>query len=329
MILVMSLWILAILAAFASLIGIGMRQKITLLSRLERREAIHFLAKAGVQKSRRILSNIYAKNHSSDFDAKTRMFLMNNPDFFQAMALNDGLVEVGYTNYDGGSPVVMYGIEDEERKLNINTAAVEDMERLFHLAGGLSEEDAQDLANAVLDWREVLDQELVGFYGDEYYSSLNYPYEPKKGNFEILDEVLMVKGMNPDVFNRVKDFITVYGEGKVNLNTAPRPVLLALGLSDDVADFIIRGRNGEDGLSATEDDIIFNDGGMSMQLGGIKLSPEQLAEIDQLYGGGKISSVSRFFHIRSKAVLLPSKEIRFVDCVVQANDGRMVAWREQ
>ena len=69
--------------------------------------------------------------------------------------------------------------------------------------------------------------------------------------------MLLVKGITQDLFNRVKDRITIYGTGAININTADKIVLKSLGMSDALADKIIHFRDGSDGEEATDDDNIF------------------------------------------------------------------------
>ena len=45
---------------------------------------------------------------------------------------------------------------------------------------------------------------------------------------ESLDELLLVNGMTKDIFERIKDYVTVWGSGMVNINTAGREVLWLL-----------------------------------------------------------------------------------------------------
>ena len=58
---------------------------------------------------------------------------------------------------------------------------------------------------------------------------------------EVLDELLLVKGVTRDIFDKVKDRVTVYGTGQVNINTAGMRVLQSLGMSEELAEKI-RGR---------------------------------------------------------------------------------------
>jgi len=331
MVLVLALWILSILSLFAMVIGIGIRQKLLFVSRIERRDEIHYIAKAGVQAARAVFLNLPDQDYPEETPLK-KMFKHNNPDLFQKIFFGEnGSAEVSYYHDDQGldEPVVFYGLEDEGGKLNINFATIDELERIFMLTAGVAFETARDLARAVVDWRTDAEQKITGFYGDDYYSGLNFPYEPKRRPYEQLEEILLVKGMNPDIFNLTKDFLTVFGSGRVNINTAPRPVLLALGISPDVVEIFIHGRNGPDQLPMTEDDYIFRGGGMHFHLDGfLPLKPEEQDQVDYLYAERKLSVSSDIFRARVKAVLTDTAEIRFIDCVFRSGDGKILSWRE-
>lgn len=60
--------------------------------------------------------------------------------------------------------------------------------------------------------------------------------------FSSINEVLLIEGMSKDIFLQFKDLVTVYGTGKININTASKEVLLALGLDKATAEAIIRFR---------------------------------------------------------------------------------------
>jgi type II secretory pathway component PulK len=87
---------------------------------------------------------------------------------------------------------------------------------------------------------------------------LKYPYRAKNSNFDVLEELLLIKGVNNNIFEKLKDYITIYGDGRVNINTASKPVLLALGLKDSTVDKILAFRSGEDEVEATCDDNVFD-----------------------------------------------------------------------
>ena len=60
--------------------------------------------------------------------------------------------------------------------------------------------------------------------------------------FSAINEVLLVEDLSKDKFLLFKDFVTVYGMGKVNINTVSKAVLIALGLDEEMANLILRFR---------------------------------------------------------------------------------------
>src|SRR5262245_24961463 len=125
---------------------------------------------------------------------------------------------------------------DEESKLNVNTVDAAVLEKLFTTSLGFSGEQAAQLALALSDWRTPGESQMTGFYSEEYYKNLEFPYSVKNSEFELLDELLLVQGMNEETLKTLFNHITIYGDGKININTAGKDVLMALGLSGTVAD---------------------------------------------------------------------------------------------
>src|SRR2546427_10324986 len=64
--------------------------------------------------------------------------------------------------------------------------------------------------------------------------------------------------MTHEVFQALEPFVTVYSDGKVNLNTAPREVMAALGMSEGLVSKVLRFRWGPDGIHGTRDDQSFD-----------------------------------------------------------------------
>lgn len=75
--------------------------------------------------------------------------------------------------------------------------------------------------------------------------------------FIVKEGILLVEGITEEMYNRFKDIITVYGAGKININTAGTEVLTAIGLDDGLAQIIKKFRAGLDGEEATDDDEVF------------------------------------------------------------------------
>jgi DNA uptake protein ComE-like DNA-binding protein len=124
-----------------------------------------------------------------------------------------------------------YTIIDEESKININKAAVEIIGKL----PGMNTKLAQAVNASAL--------------------------RP----FRLKEEVLLVEGMSEEVYRQCKDFITVYGEGKVNINTAGQEVLKAVGFSDDLVRIIQDYRLGQDLEEDSGDEGSFTESGAILQ----------------------------------------------------------------
>lgn len=97
-------------------------------------------------------------------------------------------------------------------------------------------EEAEELIAAIRDWIDENDDE-DGDKGAEsgYYRSLSPSYSPRNGPVQYLEELLLIRGMTPELFYGnedkagVKDFVSVVGQdGKVNINSAPLEILEAL-----------------------------------------------------------------------------------------------------
>jgi DNA uptake protein ComE-like DNA-binding protein len=84
-----------------------------------------------------------------------------------------------------------FGIDDEGSKVNINTAS---RDMLLKLPGMTAE-----VADSIIDWRD--EDENPGENGAEssYYQSLSRPYACKNAPFETTEELLLVKGMTPEL----------------------------------------------------------------------------------------------------------------------------------
>jgi len=325
-VLLLALWSLCLLTVFAIYLGYSVRQKILLIDIINSRDSLHFIAEAGVKKAIAELN----KKEPSEYDALNEAW-SNNPDIFKEINIGLGMFSVGYNylDYQSGNQQTRYGLVDEERKLNLNKAELNEIQRLIMIATGFEEAEAQSLAASIVDWRDKDDKLSVplGSAEDRYYRNLPNPYEAKDAEFEVFDELLMVRWMDQEVLDKLKDYITIYGNGTININTAPLQVLLALNLGNVLVDKIISFRNGEDEIEATSDDNIFTSPvDIITQLNQFSsLSPGETAILSNLISTGKISTSSKNFMIKSVAQL-GKRELQVI-CIVN-REARLLSWKE-
>ena len=152
--------------------------------------------------------------------------------------IGDGFYRVSITN-DGG-------------KININTLSDQTGIILNTLLvnAGLDKEKADGIVDALLDWKDGdSDTRLKGAETD-YYLSLPSPYRAKNKNFETLEELLLIKGMTPDLLygvdnrNGLINHLTVHSSSpQINMDVATRDVLMALpAMTSEICDGIEKAR---------------------------------------------------------------------------------------
>ncbi len=325
-ILIIALWSLCLLSVFAVILAYEVRQKINLVKRLDERSKLRLIADAGIKASLSKLKKEEVKTYDSLQDAWS-----NDISAFKDINLDAGRYNICYNTKNSESAVIetRWGIIDEERKININTASKSVLERLFHILLDFDETQAQELAASIVDWRDN-DSELsipIGSGEDPYYSGLRYPYEAKDTKFEILEEALLVKGMSMDIFAQIKDYLTVYGNGKVNINTASRQVLLALGLNASIVEKIFYFRNGRNESDSAEGNIFIELSSIVPQLSQyVNLSDSEIAQLS-VVSEQLLSTKSNNFMIRCVAGLNNRKDITELSCVVK-RDGKILYSRE-
>jgi general secretion pathway protein K len=132
-------------------------------------------------------------------------------------------------------------LSSENAKININ--GLNDKNREF-LVNFLRKRDvdafeADTIADSILDWVDADDFTHVNGAEDGYYGSLPDPYKSKDAPFSSIEEMALVQGVTPEIFENIKNFITVYGDKQIsiNVNIASKEILSSIpGLSDDIAD---------------------------------------------------------------------------------------------
>src|SRR3989338_2921888 len=122
-ILILSLWILAILAVFSLSIGVSVRQTIRRIQHFETRRQLMSVAETGVKKALFVLNQ--ERDKLLEYDAINDSWSRNNKQF-EAVNAGKGAYSIirsergDLTPSWKGRGKVVYGLTDEESKLNIN-----------------------------------------------------------------------------------------------------------------------------------------------------------------------------------------------------------------
>jgi hypothetical protein len=94
---------------------------------------------------------------------------------------------------------IRYGLEDESGRLNLNVVLLADqLQAARDLLMGIPGM-TEDVADSILDW--IDSDEEPRDYGAEadYYASLNPPYAPRNGPLLTVEELLLVRGVTPEL----------------------------------------------------------------------------------------------------------------------------------
>lgn len=141
-----------------------------------------------------------------------------------------------------GEGTIQVSVEDEDRKINLNKLVLPngnapDDQKLavFRRLLEILEVDP-GVADAIVDWIDNDDSPRVGGAESAYYGSLPHPYTAKNDLFDTVEELRLVRGITPAVFETLRPFVTIHSSGMVNLNTAPSQVLMSLSAGQDAAD---------------------------------------------------------------------------------------------
>ncbi len=223
-----------------------------------------------------------------------------------------------------------FQVQDENRKVSLNSASSQVLTALVtQVGGGTKTYTAQEIAAAIVDWRDVDDNPEPRGAESSFYASLNPPYPCKNAPFETVEELLLVRGIDFDFYLKFKEFVTVFGDGKVNLNTAASQVLQALGMSSGLSTKISSFQKGPDGKLGTEDDGQFSSvASFPTELNAsVPLSQSELSEATSLSGSGLLTVQSSFFQVKAQGRLAGKSQGREVRCIVDSN-GHRVAWNE-
>lgn len=314
--------------------GGGVRSKLVLASRLSDRAELRLAAEAGARKG---LAEVKKQDTSLAADSFGEGWA-SNEGLFKGMEIGSAVVDVSYDYFDDadGKTHLRYGIVDEERKINLNTAGFDVMKRLFKEALGMDDMEAQTLAFCVMDWRDADSFSQATGAEDNYYQGLTHPYDCKDAPLDIIDELLLVRGVTATIYEELNNHATVYGDGSVNINTAPKAVLLALGLHERLVTKILSYRRGEDSADGTADDNFFQDkAAIAGQLSqNASLDAEETAQLSNAAAQNLLGVSSRYFRIYAHARHKGKPDERRVSCVFRrdalkdgAYRGKLVYWR--
>jgi len=230
------LWVMTILTVMVFSFSVMTRAEgygtLTFKEGMEKR----FLAEAGIERG--IMEIIYRsvnRNQTLTLEGKEPWKL-------------DG---TAYT-VDMGKGGCAVRVIDESGKVSLNglTDSSGIIVKKLLIQQGVSSENADIIVDSILDWKDADDLHRLSGAENDYYGSLPRPYKARNEDFETLEELILVRGITPEILygtDKTKGIIhllTAHGKtARINLNAAPKEILAALpGMDAAMVDRIIEFR---------------------------------------------------------------------------------------
>ncbi len=348
LILVVTLWILLILSLFA--LGMSRAVKLDLLLSGYGADKLksYYLAKAAIAVSLAQIDKDSLDNQTKDYDSAYECGVKLEPgktpqDIFGDIAAGEGYFTVSFflPQAEDKPTLKIYGLEDEEKRINLNGINSINHKALKHLLIILGEDSdaAKTIASSVVDWRDSDSAVFNPPFGaeDAYYMSLEPAYHCQNANFQSAEELMLVRGMTKQVFDKIKAHISVFpleANGlKVNVNTAGETVLNALinagmeyanednlSVGVNLLQKIIDHRNGDDNIVATEDDRL-------VKTNELNLNPDEFALFNYLNNNYFIPK-SEYFRINAQGEYKDRKVKSQITAIVKRGDKFPLFWHE-
>ncbi len=207
---------------------------------------------------------------------------------------------------DGGNEGFSCRIDSESDKIDLNFLLLNEdpvaddkgwLRDLFH-DWGMDLVDAQELADALVDWVDAGDTEEFSGAEAPYYESLGFNNRPFNRPFYNLQEVRFVRGM--DILERVnpnwKNWFTIWTQTGLDINEAStEKIARVLDVSFDDAAIIPETVRGPDGILGSEDDQPFDSVEAAAGPGGAIFMTEEQFQIS----GHRITTESSTVRIES------------------------------
>ncbi len=223
-VLLISLWIAAILALFT--LGLAHRASLNLkiVRNQKNRLRAYNLAKAGVNKAIALAQedseDSGTKNYDSTLECGVNLKGKESKGIFSESSpdTNEGF-KVGFYNDNNE---FIFGMNDEESKINMASECLVTLFEIKEVKGGT------ELAQTVHGW---INQESL-------LANLGSLEIPKKEPLNIPEELILIveyffSGKNildakekaKEEYEKFKNYITIYGDGKINVNTTSKETL--------------------------------------------------------------------------------------------------------
>lgn len=143
-----------------------------------------------------------------------------------------------------GDGTYSWRVGDEDGLVNINKAQRPVLEKLLQMCGMEFGAERDTVIDSIQDWRDSNRDHRLNGAEEDYYRGLDPPYSCKDAPFDVVEELLLVKGVTPGLFTGgevngqkkpgLRDLVSTRAPDAPNAWTAPQAVLDAFSLTRPV-----------------------------------------------------------------------------------------------
>ncbi len=204
--LMLVLWVLTLLSIMVFEFCYTMRIEATITKNFKEGERSYFIAQAGI--NRAIIEIVKTKSAVKKFKGSKESMVKDEEKYVDEE--EEGSEEwkpreEPYTfPFQGGECEVKIG--DEGSKINLNWIAKKAKSNrklltdILENSCGLEGEERDVIVDSIIDWVDKDHNHLINGAEDEYYESLEDPYESRDGNFVVTEELLLVRGVTEEIY---------------------------------------------------------------------------------------------------------------------------------
>lgn len=326
--LIVALWVLLTLSLLIGAFAYDMHIEAGIASYYRKRFKAQYLARAGVEYAKLLLAkSMHDPQNAIAKDKNDEDFLLNAIRFSRGAAIKGMSRDLGEGSFT-------IDLVEEEGRRNVNKLTDEDWEELLDQAN-VPEDKWTELIDCFADWvdtKAIPGTHRMNGAGSDDPFYVERGYQCHQAPLDTVDELCLIKNFDnkivyggpPDKvggkpYLGIAQWLTVWGDGKVNINIASKEVLLTLpGMDETMVNQLLQYRNGADQIAGTKDDG-FDSIDQAMAIAGL---PESLKD--------KITTTDKRY-LRIKSIGEVDKVRSGIWCIMQVTDDKMtpVFWREE
>jgi type II secretory pathway component PulK len=177
-VLIVTLWVIVVLSCMVMALAVSMRVEAACSANYAAVQRAFGVEQGAIQY---VLACVDGLNGAVPTDSNTPC---------NGVIVGNGMFWIIRPNFDNDRRIA-YGIVDEASKVNISTANQD----MLTMLPRMMREDAA----AIIDWRDSDENITLGGAESEFYLAMPDPYRCKNSPFETVEELLLVRGMLPEL----------------------------------------------------------------------------------------------------------------------------------